>query len=228
MLLFLEPLIAAIRAPLEFVRSKIFGVQSTKGKIKIDIDRLKSSGQEYKAALGAGADRVSGGKQKKVRIGMFAKKKKCPSCGEKLHASWDQCPYCNWGKPATQQAVSAPMPSAGGKQRTVAFNMNEVQGAGGVGLSWLVPLEGESVGELFQLKSRCVVGTSPQCDVQLKDQGISGRHAEFTFQGGVFRLNDLGSTNGTFVNDRRVTSTELVDNDIVRLGRTNFKFKAIT
>jgi hypothetical protein len=227
MLLFLEPLINAIRAPIDFVRSKIFGVQSVKGKIKIDINRLQASGQEYKQALGAGADRLKGGKKKKVKIGMFAKKKNCPGCNEKLHASWDQCPYCGWGK-QQQAPIAAPMPSAPQKQGTIALDMNQPQGSGGVGLGWLVPLEGESVGELFQLKPRCVVGTSPQCDIQLRDQGISGRHAEFSFQGGVFRVNDLGSTNGTFVNDRRVTSTELVDNDNVRLGRTNFKFKAIT
>ncbi len=90
-----------------------------------------------------------------------------------------------------------------------------------------MPLDGPQVGELFQLKGRCTVGKAPDCDVVLNDPSISSRHAEFLAGRSGFRVNDLGSTNGTYVNDKRVTSQDLVDNDNVRLGRTNFKFKSM-
>ncbi len=91
-----------------------------------------------------------------------------------------------------------------------------------------MPLEGPQTGELFQLKSRSVIGTSGDCDIVLRDGSISGRHAEIAFAGRGYRITDLGSTNGTYVNDKRVSSEELIDNDSIRLGRTNFKFKSMT
>lgn len=114
----------------------------------------------------------------------------------------------------------------GGRQRTVALDMG-APAAGGTNVGWLVPLEGAQAGELFTLKARTIVGTAPDCDVVLNDGSISGRHAEFVLAGGGFRVTDLGSTNGTYVNDKRVSSHDLVDNDNVRLGRTNFKFKSM-
>jgi len=98
----------------------------------------------------------------------------------------------------------------------------------GSGVGWLVPLDGPQTGELFQLKGRAVVGTAADCDAVMKDPSISGRHAEFMATSQGFRVNDLGSTNGTYVNDKRVTNSDLIDNDNVRLGRVNFKFKSMS
>ena len=97
----------------------------------------------------------------------------------------------------------------------------------GSAVGWLVPLDGPQTGELFQLKGRCIVGKAPDCDVVLNDPSISGKHAEFIAGRTGFRVNDLGSTNGTYVNDKKITNADLVDNDNVRLGRTNFKFKSM-
>ena len=122
--------------------------------------------------------------------------------------------------------------AGGGKPRTMAL---DVSGMGqqqapsrnpGHLVAWLIPLDGPQGGQLLELRARAIVGTAPDCDVVVKDPSVSGRHAEFVAQGNVFRVNDLGSTNGTFVNDRRVTNAELVDGDTLRLGRTPFKFKS--
>jgi pSer/pThr/pTyr-binding forkhead associated (FHA) protein len=103
-------------------------------------------------------------------------------------------------------------------------------GSGPVGsaVGWLVPLDGPQTGELFQIKGKCVIGKAPDCDVVLNDPSISGRHVEVICGRGGARLTDLGSTNGTYVNDKRVSNADLVDNDTVRLGRTNFKFKSMS
>ncbi len=236
--MFLDGLLKVLRAPLDAIRGRTNSVANVKGGIKGDISRVKGLASEYgqnaqaagaaakKAQGAAGTARMPQVKKKKAKMGLFSKKKKCPGCGEKLHASWDQCPYCGWAEGA---AVSAPSPSGGGdgKARTMAIDMGAQAGGGGAAVGWLVPLEGPQSGELFQLKHRCVVGTAPDCDVVLRDGSISSRHAEFIATGGGFRVNDLGSTNGTFVNDKRITSHDLVDNDNVRLGRTPFKFKSM-
>ncbi len=251
MLLMLDPIINAIRAPLNAIRSAVFGVKNAKGSVKFDVSRLKGAVGEYGSevgGLGAEAKGAVGGvgvggaagakaKKKKVKkkMGLFSKKKKCPSCGAKLHASWDTCPDCGWGEkkaaaPAAAAPMAAPQVSSGGKARTVSINVGPGGPGGGTnpGIGWLVPLEGEMVGELLQLKSqKTTVGSRPECDVVVKDQSISGKHAEFVLAPGGFRITDLGSTNGTFVNDKKIQTTDLVDNDNVRLGLINFKFKAL-
>ena len=238
--MFLDGLIKTLKAPLDFVRSKVFGVKSIKGGIKGDIGRLKDVKNSYKSAAGqvggvakkakGGAAAAANGKKGNKKMGLFSSKKKCPGCGEKLHASWDQCPYCGWSEApaAAAPVVAAPAPSGGGKMRTMAIDAAAGGGPAGNNVGWLVPLEGPQTGELFQLKGRAVVGTAPDCDVVMKEASISGRHAEFMATGSGFRINDLGSTNGTFVNDKRVTTSDLIDNDNVRLGRINFKFKSMS
>jgi pSer/pThr/pTyr-binding forkhead associated (FHA) protein len=42
-----------------------------------------------------------------------------------------------------------------------------------------------------------------------------------------FTLIDNGSTNGCYVNDRKISKHDLLDNDMITLGKTNFKFKSI-
>src|SRR5215475_6934578 len=122
--MFLDPLINVLRAPIDFVRTKVFGVTSIKGGIKGDVARVKDLGQQYKGAVGqagqaASKAKAGNGQKKAAKMGLFAKKKKCPSCGEKLHASWDQCPYCGWSEgPAAPAAAPAPQSGGGGKMRT--------------------------------------------------------------------------------------------------------------
>ena len=69
------------------------------------------------------------------------------------------------------------------------------------------------------------VGKASDNNIVIDDPSISGHHCEFQGNAIGFKLSDLGSTNGTFVNDKRVTSHDLVDNDNVKLGKVRFKYK---
>src|SRR5690606_38167937 len=110
-------------------------------------------------------------------------------------------------------AASAPPPAQ--PQKTMAFMVNPNGGPAVQALGWLVPVKGAQRGELFTLKPQTTIGTDPACDVVLIDPYMSSRHASIKVQNGAFVLEDLGSTNSTFVNDKRVTNHELVDNDFV-------------
>lgn len=70
----------------------------------------------------------------------------------------------------------------------------------------------------------CVLGRDPGVDFVLEDALASRRHARITAQGGVWFLEDLGSTNGTLVNDHRITRVRLADGDAVRIGSTVLAF----
>jgi FHA domain len=160
-------------------------------------------------------------------MGLFGKKKsQCPQCGQMLDPSWDQCPYCLQAAQAAQ-AVAASAAPAAGPAKTQAFFVDQMQTTGAALLGWLVPIKGQQRGELFTLKAVSSIGTDPACDVVLNDPHMSRRHAEIKIHNGSFWLFDLGSTNGTFVNDKKITQHELVDNDNVKFGQTPAKFKSL-
>jgi pSer/pThr/pTyr-binding forkhead associated (FHA) protein len=56
---------------------------------------------------------------------------------------------------------------------------------------------------------------------------MSTEHCHIKSSPAGFVLVDNNATNGTYVNDKKVREHELVDNDMITLGKTNFKFKSI-
>jgi pSer/pThr/pTyr-binding forkhead associated (FHA) protein len=74
------------------------------------------------------------------------------------------------------------------------------------------------------------IGRAADNDVFIDDAAVSSRHCEIESepeapQGVVlYRLRDLGSTNGTFVNGERVEACRLVHGDVIRVGLKSFKF----
>ncbi len=68
------------------------------------------------------------------------------------------------------------------------------------------------------------VGRDPRCAVALDDPTVSARHARLEYRDGVWRVTDLGSTNGTFVNGRRVQQQTLRRGDVIQFGRASGRF----
>ena len=61
-------------------------------------------------------------------------------------------------------------------------------------------------------------GRTPQCDLQIDDPSVSRRHCTIAFEGGVVRVIDLDSANGTFINERPVRDGTARPGDVLRLG----------
>ena len=66
---------------------------------------------------------------------------------------------------------------------------------------------------------RLVLGRSPGCQLVFADDTVSRRHAELRFRDGRWMLRDLESSNGTWVNGRRVVEAEVGPGDEIALGR---------
>jgi hypothetical protein len=234
----------SIFAPIRLLRSKIFRIKQMPSNVKGEIGRVKNEARMYggeakgvaSKAKGAGgqaqaaaqsASKVKPQSQPKRKMGWFSKKRKCDGCGQKLHPSWQECPYCGYGKAAAPGPVGGAAPAGGAPQRTMALDTGSAAPAGTGMIGWFIPLEGSRMGELITLRGRVSVGAAPDNDVVITEASISGHHCEFVGSATGFKLNDLGSTNGTFVNDKRIQTHDLVDNDNVLLGRVRFKFKSL-
>jgi len=147
---------------------------------------------------------------------IFAKKC-CSQCEQLLDKTWDQCPYC----------VQAAQPVAAAPARPLTVRTQAFGGDGVRLLGWIVPLQGTQRGELLTLSPVTTVGTDPMCTIVLGDKFMSSRHCEIKAENGVWVLRDTGSTNGTYVNNRRVDRQELVDNDVLKFGNALVKFKSL-
>jgi len=70
-----------------------------------------------------------------------------------------------------------------------------------------------------------VIGRSKECDVAVDDASVSRRHAEVRAGPDGYWIVDLGSTNGTEVNGKRVDRVRLEPGDVVTLGQTVLRFE---
>lgn len=70
---------------------------------------------------------------------------------------------------------------------------------------------------------RITIGRKRENDIELQDPQVSGHHCEICVQNGRVFVRDLGSTNGTFVNDRRVEAVWLNRDDVIKLGSYRLK-----
>jgi hypothetical protein len=113
-------------------------------------------------------------------------------------------------------------------RKTVAIGIGGDEGGFPV-VGWLVPLNGVQAYQTFRLRSGGTkIGTAPPCDIIVNDGFMSTEHCQINSSPQGFSLVDGGSTNGCYVNERKIQGkTDLVDNDLVTLGKTNFKFKSI-
>jgi hypothetical protein len=93
------------------------------------------------------------------------------------------------------------------------------------------PRAGEAVliladdGRRIPLADRNVIGRLQGSEVEIQDPGASRRHAEVRRDGSDFVVVDLGSTNGTLVNDQPVAEATLEDGDRITIGRTVLEFR---
>jgi len=86
----------------------------------------------------------------------------------------------------------------------------------------LILQEGPLAREEFELsKAEIVIGRAPSVDIVISQSSVSGRHALLTRQEGRFTIEDLNSTNGTFINGERLMGRKIVDSgDEIRLGQS--------
>jgi diguanylate cyclase (GGDEF)-like protein len=89
----------------------------------------------------------------------------------------------------------------------------------------LVVIYGDELGKKYNLQATSLMlGRSSKCDIQIDQESISRNHSKIVNTGKSLLIRDLGSTNGTYVNDEPIEEHVLRDGDFIKIGRTIFKF----
>jgi pSer/pThr/pTyr-binding forkhead associated (FHA) protein len=74
-------------------------------------------------------------------------------------------------------------------------------------------------------KSTLIVGRQDTCHIRIPSDSVSRQHCELRVEDDAVTVRDLGSSNGTFVNKRRVNQTELAAGDVLSIGSFTFVVK---
>jgi pSer/pThr/pTyr-binding forkhead associated (FHA) protein len=90
----------------------------------------------------------------------------------------------------------------------------------------IISLEGQQLREVELVKERTTLGRHPENDIVIDHRAVSGHHAAFTCTLNDAILEDVGSTNGTFVNGKRMSKQRLEDGDTIVVARHQLRFVA--
>jgi hypothetical protein len=94
--------------------------------------------------------------------------------------------------------------------------------------AWLVAVRGGGLdpGERYDLFGGLSIGRSPDADVRIEDRYASSIHARLYSRGASYYVEDMNSTNGTFLNGATLEGeAELSDLDEIRIGDTELRFE---
>jgi len=92
----------------------------------------------------------------------------------------------------------------------------------------LIPLLGPGLSGMRVLhQQETVIGRQPGVDLLVRDPRVSRQHCKIVLTDAGPRIVDLGSRNGTFVNDVQVKETYLNDSDLIRIGDTVFRIRYV-
>lgn len=105
------------------------------------------------------------------------------------------------------------------------FRVGEMKDKKDIKEPFLIVLEGIYKGMEYPIKGEVTIGRTSDNSIVLQDRGVSRKHAIIREEGGVYTLEDLGSSNGTRLNGRRITMVEVLrDGDRIGIGEAVLLF----
>ena len=126
--------------------------------------------------------------------------------------------------PVTISAVERPDPPDADTDNATTGESDEAQEDVPQPPQLFVTHKGETMKELSFDQPRLLVGRSEHNDIAISSRFVSRHHMLLVRHGSSTFLMDLNSSNGTFVNSRRVSNSVLKDNDIITIGNHRIKF----
>lgn len=147
----------------------------------------------------------------------------CNRCGYEGEINGDTCPKCGSAS-ADSQITGVTINLSPIDLEASAADDKDFSSPSGPAL---IVDKGPSVGAIYPLsKAEIIIGRHLGSDIFLDDITVSRKHARIITDDKEFILSDLGSLNGTYVNENLIEETRLKDGDEVQIGRFRFLFKA--
>jgi len=148
----------------------------------------------------------------------------CNQCGHRNPSASNFCSSCGAAlEVGEEHTITFQAVEAGGEpaaEDALTVTLDELPD----GLGMLVVKRGPNAGSKFVLEADVTAaGRHPESDIFLDDITVSRRHAEFRRAGEGYRVVDVGSLNGTYVNRERTDDSALVHGDEIQIG----KFKLV-
>jgi diguanylate cyclase (GGDEF)-like protein len=104
------------------------------------------------------------------------------------------------------------------EEKTVVAGEVVAAPASGRKRAQLIVLAGPNVGEMYEIDASLTIGRGREADVRVQGDGISRKHAGIRLSAEQVLFEDLGSTNGSFVNGERVATRVLEEGDKIQIG----------
>jgi two-component system, cell cycle response regulator len=112
-----------------------------------------------------------------------------------------------------------------GRNKTVVTAISKISERPVSKEACLVVIYGLELGKKFNLsRPQIIIGRSSKADIQIDQEAVSRNHCKIINTGNAILLRDVGSTNGTYINDEMVDEYVLRDGDFIKVGRCIFKF----
>lgn len=112
-----------------------------------------------------------------------------------------------------------------GRSKTVVTAISKISDRPAAKEACLVVIYGLELGKKFNLtRPQMIIGRSSKADVQIDQEAVSRNHCKILNTGNAVLLRDMGSTNGTYVNDEMIEEHVMCDGDFIKVGRCIFKF----
>jgi pSer/pThr/pTyr-binding forkhead associated (FHA) protein len=149
----------------------------------------------------------------------------CPACGRNNPEDSVYCCQCGSYLAATPDGDTTitltPVEADVEQETEIAVPEDELK----AGAAMLVVKRGPNAGTRFVLtKPVTTAGRHPESDIFLDDITVSRRHAEIRNEDSDFRIVDMGSLNGTYVNKLRVEESDLSSGDEIQIGKFRLIF----
>lgn len=91
--------------------------------------------------------------------------------------------------------------------------------------AFLLTLEGENKGKIYEVKTPSTIIGRKYGNIIIQDEMVSKKHAQIDILSeDIFYIKDLASTNGTYVNGKKISYQKLEEGDKIKIGNTTFKF----
>jgi hypothetical protein len=153
---------------------------------------------------------------------------RCPTCGRALAGGLSTCAFCARAEedpsgrtlppiPISETVMSRLTGTEEFLEKTVTLRERPI----------LAITAGTGAGQTFTLSmdSATSLGRAKANDIVINDLAVSSQHCHVRPEDGRFVVHDLRSTNGTFVNDRKVSRHPLAQGDVIKVGETSLQFR---